>query len=254
MNDLDKNESDERGRRIDMVKIDEIVLNPDHPRKFIDDDILRAYAESIKIVGILQPILVQKDEDDKIHLVVGETRVRAAKMAGKKNIPAIFLNPKAKANFLVLFLIENIHKTPLTPLEEGEALYQLRSKFRFSDRELNLITGKSKKEINELIEFNNLPDNVKEYCRRTDPKKVTKRKLQQIAKIEEIETFDGFALYPLFHSRPQRARVEIAQDRAKSLNKTLNEIVKKGHQGCDCQGIKTELKKINMRVWRALER
>jgi ParB/RepB/Spo0J family partition protein len=254
MNHLDKQGCEERSRRIGMVRIDEIIFNPDHPRKIIDEDILKAYAESIKIVGILQPILVQKDEDDKIHLVVGETRVRAAKMARKENIPAIFLNPKAKANFLVLSLIENIHKTPLTPLEEGEALYQLRSKFRISDRLLNLITGKSKKEINELIEFNNLPDNVKEYCRRTDPKKVTKRKLQQISKIKEIETFDGFALWPIFHSRPQRARVEIAQDKAESLNKTLNEIVEKGHQGCDCQGIKTELKKMNMRVWRALER
>jgi ParB family chromosome partitioning protein len=119
MTEFNNNRCEEKGRKIGLVKIDEILFNPDHPRKIIDDDILKAYAESIKIVGILQPILVQKDEEGKIHLLVGEMRVRAAKMAGKNDIPAIFLNPKAKANFLVISLIENIHKTPLTPLEEG---------------------------------------------------------------------------------------------------------------------------------------
>lgn len=252
MNDLKKNGCEERGQRIGLVKIDEILFNPDHPRKIIDDDILEAFAESIKIVGILQPILVQKGEDGKIHLVVGEIRVRAAQMAAKTEVPAIFLNPGAKANFLVLSLIENIHKTPLTPLEEGEAMYQLRSNFRFSDRDLIRITGKSKKEINELIEFNNLPENVKEYCRRTDPKKVTKRKLRQIAKIENIETFDGLNLWPLFHSREQRPRDEIVKDKALSLNRTLDKLKKEDLKYCGKDEFKTELKDLDKKVWEVL--
>jgi ParB family chromosome partitioning protein len=225
MTDFNNNRCEEKGRKIGLVKIDEIIFNPDHPRKIIDDDILKAYAESIKIVGILQPILVQKNGDDKIQLVIGEMRVRAAKMAGKKAIPAIFINPKVKANFLVLSLIENIHKTPLTPLEEGEALYQLRSKFRFSDRLLSLITGKSKKEINELIEFNNLPENVKEYCTRIDAKLVTKNKLRQIAKMEEIDKADEYNLYSLFH-RQRRYSIEVAKDKAMNLNKDLRRLEK----------------------------
>jgi ParB/RepB/Spo0J family partition protein len=252
MTDFNNNRCEEIGRRIGLVKIDEIIFNPDHPRKIIDDDILKAYAESIKIVGILQPILVQKDGDDKIQLVIGEMRVRAAKMAGKKAIPAIFLNPKVRANFLVLSLIENIHKTHLTPLEEGEALYQLRSKFRILDRLLNLITGKSKKEINELIEFNNLPDNVKEYCTRIEAKLVTKNKLRQIAKKEAINKADEYALYSLFH-RGRRHCIEVAQDKANNLNKNLMKLNKTGMLKVNKEFIETELNELTETVREVLK-
>lgn len=57
MNDLNKNGCEERGRRIGLFKNDEIIINPDHPRKIIDDDFLEALAESIKLVGVLQPML-----------------------------------------------------------------------------------------------------------------------------------------------------------------------------------------------------
>jgi ParB family chromosome partitioning protein len=252
MNDLNTKKCEERGRRIGMVKIDEITFYPDHPRKIIDDDFLEALAETIKIVGILQPILVQKGEDGKIHLVAGEMRVRAAKMAAKTEVPAIFLNPEAKANFLVLSLIENVHKTNLTPLEEGEALYQLRSNFRFSDRLLNLITGKSKKEINELIEFHNLPDNVKEYCTRVDAKLVTKNKLRQIAKKEAIDTADEYALYSLFH-RERRHCIEVAQDKANNLNKNLMKLNKTGMLKVNKEFIETELNELTETVREVLK-
>ena len=96
MRDLKKIKCDEKGNRIDSVKIDEIIFNPDHPRKSMND--LDALAETIKMVGVLQPILVQKGGDDKIHLIAGERRVRAAKIAGKTEVPAIFITPKAKVN------------------------------------------------------------------------------------------------------------------------------------------------------------
>ncbi len=250
MSDLNKKECEEKHQKIGLVLIDEIIFNPDHPRKIIDDDLLAAIAETIKIVGILQPILVQKDEDEKIQLVAGEMRVRAAKMAGKTEIPAIFLNPKAKANFLVLSLIENIHKTHLTPLEEGEALYQLRANFRFSDRELNLITGKSKKEINELIEFNNLPDNAKKFCSLRGSKFMTKRKLRQLLKIEGND--DEGVLLNFFYNKQQRPRDEIVKDKALSLNRTLDKLKKEDLKYCGKDEFKTELKDLDKKVWEVL--
>ena len=70
MSELEKKECEERDQKIGLVKIDEIIFNPDHPRKSMNN--LDALAESIKMVGLLQPILVQKDEDGKIHLIAGE--------------------------------------------------------------------------------------------------------------------------------------------------------------------------------------
>jgi ParB family chromosome partitioning protein len=253
MNYMQNKKLNDEDRTVASVKIDEISFNPNHPRKCIDSKSLEDLAKSIKLIGILQPILVQKDEHGKIHLVTGERRVRAAKIAGKMEIPAIFVNQKSEAKSIIISLIENMYKTHLTPLDEGGALYQLKSEFRCSDRLLMQITGKSEKEINELLEFNNLPDNVKEFCRDIEPERVTKRKLRQISKIEDLEKIYDMGLWNLFYSRQRRYRGEIVQDKAKNLQKTLGKLDEFDfkHSGKE---MKTELSALNKTVWEILHR
>jgi ParB family chromosome partitioning protein len=159
MNETQNKNSDNGGKTIVSVKIDEIIFNPNHPRKCID---LEDLARSIEMVGVLQPILVQKSEDGKIHLVAGERRVRASIKAGKTEIPAIFVNLNSAASNIIISLIENIYKTQLTPLDEAEALKQLKYKFLVSDRLLKAITGKTKKELKEIWKINSLSKRVKE--------------------------------------------------------------------------------------------
>jgi len=95
------------------VNLDEIVSDPNQPRKFYNEKALEALAETIKARNVLQPILVREGEDGQIHLLAGERRVRAAKMAGKKKIPAIFTNPNLRPNSVEISLIENLHRESL---------------------------------------------------------------------------------------------------------------------------------------------
>jgi ParB family chromosome partitioning protein len=251
MNDMKNNEFKDKGKTIGYVRIDEIVLDPNLPRKCIDKESLEVLVETIKMVGVLQPILVRKDDDGKIHLVAGKKRVLAAKMAGRREIPAIFVNLKNEASSIIISLIENIYKTQLTPLDEGEALGRLKSDFMYSDQSLMKITKKSEKEIKELLEFGNLPDNVKEYCRDIEPSRITTYKLRRVLKLENLEKADGMILWDYFYSRQRRYRGEIVQDKAKSLQKTLEKLdaFDFKHTGKE---MKTELMALNKAVFKIL--
>ena len=240
-------EVNENCKTIGLVNIDEIIFNPDHPRKTFNHVSLESLAQSIKMMGILQPVLVNRDWQGKIHLIAGERRVRAAKMAGKTQVPAIFVNPLNETIRSAIALIENMQKEPLTPLDEAECFHEFRHTLRISDKELMAWTGKSKKEIDELIELNALPDNVKKYYRRGDhhPGILTKTKLRQIAKVENLEDREGLELYDLFYRKRERDKEEIAKDKAKSLNRTLSDLAEQGDQGCEKEEMKTELRELN---------
>jgi ParB family chromosome partitioning protein len=162
MNETQNKNSEDGGKTIASVKIDEVIPNPNHVRKCIDCESLEALAETIKMVGILQPILVQKDEDEKIHLVAGERRILAAKIAGKTEIPALFVNLNSAAGPIIISLIENLNKAKLTPLDEAEAIQRLKSEFLISDRLLKPITGKTKKDLKDIWKINSLSKRVKE--------------------------------------------------------------------------------------------
>ena len=238
MNDLNKRESEEKGHRIGLVKIDEIIFYPDHPRKSIDN--LDTLAESIRMVGLLQPVLVQKDDDGKIRLIAGERRVRAAKRAGMKEVPAILINPKV--NFILISLIENIHKNRLTPLEEAEALQRLKSEFMFSNRLLKPIAGKSEKELKEIWQINSLSNRVKKFCQETESlygKVLAKGTLIRIAGMEDDD--DKISEIDKFRYRWPRTNEEIAKDRIKEFNKTLGDIKEREDQGSEKYEIENEL-------------
>jgi ParB family chromosome partitioning protein len=252
----EKVEVNENCKTIGLVKIAEILSNPDHGRKTFNQASLESLAQSIKMVGILQPILVRKDEEGKIHLIIGERRVRAAKMAGKTEIPAIFVNPKTAIISSALSLIENMQNEALTPIDEAESLHNFRYNLKVSDRALIPWTGKSKKEIDELIELNTLPNNVKAYCRRGDhaPQILTKRKLRQIAKVENLEVREDIQLYDLFYCKRSRDKEQIAKDKAKSLNRTLSDLAERGDQGCGKEEMKVELREVNRNVVEVLKK
>lgn len=99
------------------IPLDEIEDNPYQPRKEFDEESLKELAESIKIHGVIQPIVV-REEDNKIVLVAGERRLRASKLAELEKIPAII---QTKGQALEISLIENLVREDLTPFEEADA-------------------------------------------------------------------------------------------------------------------------------------
>ena len=107
-----------------LVPLDEVEVNPNQPRTRFDEEALTNLADSIREVGVLQPIAVMRLEDAGYRLIAGERRLRAAKRAGLAEIPAV-IRTVDDVGSLTQALIENIQREDLSPLEEAAAYQQL---------------------------------------------------------------------------------------------------------------------------------
>jgi ParB family chromosome partitioning protein len=138
------------------VPVDAIEPNPDQPRSVFDPDQLDELAESIKAVGLLQPIVVRPLGADRYELVMGERRWRAARTAGLTHIPAI-VRATEEADRLRDALLENIHRVQLNPLEEAAAFQQLLTDFGCTQEELATRIHRSRPQISNTIRLLKLP-------------------------------------------------------------------------------------------------
>lgn len=149
----------EEGPRLRELPVDAISPNPHQPREGFDEETLRELAESIRDVGLLQPVVVRPVGPDRYELVAGERRVRAARMAGLAHIPAV-IRDTAEADRLKEALIENIHRVQLNPLEEAAAYRQLLDDFDITQEELARRLGKSRPVISNALRLLALPPAV----------------------------------------------------------------------------------------------
>ena len=117
-----------------MVKITEVEPNREQPRKNFNEDALLELADSIKQFGIIQPLVVQK-QDDYYEIIAGERRWRAAKLAGLKEVPVIIKNYTEQER-VEIALIENIQREDLNPIEEAMAFKRLLTEFDLKQDEL----------------------------------------------------------------------------------------------------------------------
>lgn len=143
----------------DEVLLSAIKPNPKQPRTVFDEDSLKELAASIKEVGVLQPPVVRKSSADTYELIMGERRVRAAKLAGLTSIPVI-IRQTPDNELLREALLENIHRSQLNALEEAAAYNQLLTDFGYSHEELATKLGKSRPLISNTIRLLNLPPSV----------------------------------------------------------------------------------------------
>jgi len=134
------------------------------PRKNFDNDNHKTLVESIKLKGILQPILVRSTGEEKFEIIAGERRWRAAKDAGLEHVPAI-LKECTDKEALELGLIENVQRHDLNPIEEAEAYQKLMVEFEYKQKELSEVIGKSRSHIANVLRLNSLSEKVKEYVR-----------------------------------------------------------------------------------------
>lgn len=137
---------------------DDIRANPKNPRQVFDDDELTELAESIKEFGLLQPIVVRQTPDG-FELIMGERRLRAARLAGVGTIPAIVRQTEDDA-MLRDALLENIHRVQLHPLEEAAAYQQLIDEFGVTHEQLAQRIKRSRPAISNSIRLLKLPARV----------------------------------------------------------------------------------------------
>jgi ParB family chromosome partitioning protein len=164
-----------------LVPVDEILPNPQQPRQYFDPDSLEELAESIKERGVLQPILVRRDEAGKIVLVAGERRLRAARMAGLERVPAVVTG----GNEAEIALIENLQREDLKPVEEAEALWRMMKEHGYTHEQLARVIGKARTTVTETLSLVRLPEEIREECRRADS--YPRRLLVEIAKLPTQE-------------------------------------------------------------------
>ena len=144
----------------DQIDINLIDPNPRQPRTVFDPDALQELVASIKEIGILQPPVVRKS-GARYELIMGERRLRAAKIAGLKRIPVI-IRQTPNNELLREALIENIHRSQLNALEEGAAYAQLLNDFNCTHEELASKLGRSRTVITNTMRLLNLPTSVQQ--------------------------------------------------------------------------------------------
>jgi len=146
--------------QITELSVESILPNPDQPRTSFDELDIKGLAASIQAVGLLQPIIVRR-ADDNFYVVAGERRLRAAKQAGLKKIKSIVIEADEVKN-LTLALIENIQRTDLNPIEEGEAYKVLINRFNLRQQDIAAQVGKDRTTITNTLRLLQLPPEIQE--------------------------------------------------------------------------------------------
>jgi len=156
--EFDLTAAEEKGE-LKQLKIEDVVRDEEQPRKEFNKDAINALAASIKEHGVLQPIVVTK-EDGKYKIVAGERRWRASKIAGLKKIPAIIRTLDSQ-NRLELSIIENAQREDLNAIELATAYAKLKSQFNMTAEDIAEKVGKSEASIIGTMRLLNLPDEAK---------------------------------------------------------------------------------------------
>ena len=147
------------GARYQEIPVSAITPNPRQPRRTFDEDALEELAESIREVGLLQPVVVRAGGPGRYELVMGERRWRASQRAGLTEIGAI-VKQTQDDDLLRDALIENLHRQQLDPLEEAAAYQQLLDDFGATHEELARKVGRSRPHISNTLRLLNLPPAV----------------------------------------------------------------------------------------------
>ncbi len=133
--------------------------NPRQPRSHFDEDGLASLTASVREIGVLQPILVRRTDEDEYELIAGERRWRAARRAGMATIPAI-IRTASDSKSLEQALIENLNREELNPLEEAAGYQQLIEDFDLTHDQLSARVGKSRVAITNALRLFQLPPSV----------------------------------------------------------------------------------------------
>jgi ParB family chromosome partitioning protein len=141
-----------------ILKINEVEPNKKQPRKFFNEEALAELSDSIKLHGIVQPLVVSK-EKDYYEIIAGERRWRAAKMAGLKEVPVV-IKDYSPQEIMEVALIENIQREDLNPVEEARAYQGLIKEYNLKQEEVAEKVSKSRTAITNSLRLLKLDDRV----------------------------------------------------------------------------------------------
>jgi ParB family chromosome partitioning protein len=140
------------------LEINLITANPYQPRREFSNEKLTELADSIRIHGIIQPLLA-REIDGKYQLIAGERRLRAAKLAGLTTVPVV-IKEMSEQSMMEVAIVENIQRENLNPIEEAEAFRRLMNEFYLTQDDIAKKVGKSRPAIANTLRLLNLPKEV----------------------------------------------------------------------------------------------
>lgn len=148
------------GGSILLVPTDEIIPNPNQPRKVFNQNELDALADSIRNNGIIQPLVVRKNNNDEYELISGERRLRAAVKVGLETVPCVLMS--VSDNDSALFaIIENIQRDNLNYFEEAESISRLVNDYSMTQEEISKRLGKSQSYLSNKLRLLRLSDELR---------------------------------------------------------------------------------------------
>lgn len=196
-----------------LISLELLDPNPEQPRVEIGD--LTDLTSSIKEKGVLEPLLVKPSKvSGRWMIIAGERRWRASKAAGLKDVPCIEMDVDDRA-VAEIALIENMQRKDLTAWEEADGLAALCEKFGYTHEDVARKVGKSRTTVTEALSIANLPEKIREECRRADIS--VKSTLLQI-----VRQPDEASMYQF-----------VSEVGAKSMTRDAARAMRKAKQGAD---------------------
>lgn len=150
------------GNGVLAIPVEKIRRNPYQPRENFDPEKLDELASSIKVHGIIEPLVVSKDGDGSYELISGERRLRAAKKAGLLAVPVV-IKELARRDKLEVAIIENIQREDLNPMERAKSYQRLVDEFRYTQEDVAKRVGKSRESTANSLRLLKLPAKIQEY-------------------------------------------------------------------------------------------
>jgi ParB family chromosome partitioning protein len=147
------------------LPVSSLKPNSFQPRTHFDETAISELSESIRIQGLIQPIVVSPEADGSYSIIAGERRWRAAKRAGLETVPVVVREVADDGERLELALVENLQRSDLNPLEEAEAYLLLQEKFRLSQEEVASRVGKARTTVTNALRLLKLPEEVRDLLR-----------------------------------------------------------------------------------------
>lgn len=186
LDDIQNNAAEAPGRREVELPIEEIRPNPYQPRKEFDKKALEELSESIKTHGIFTPLLVRKSVSG-YDLITGERRLRAAKMAGLKTVPAIQVE-FTEEQMMEIAILENVQREDLNPIEEAAAYESLIQKLGYTQEKLAERVGKSREYCANIMRLLKLPEDVQSMVVN---KQLTMSHVRPLLSLNEEEIYEA---------------------------------------------------------------
>lgn len=216
----DEQEEIKEGEVIQNLKLIDVEPNKNQPRRSFDNEKIEELAVSIKEYGVIQPIIVTKEEDH-YKIVAGERRWRAAKKAGIVEIPAIVRTYSEQTNREIA-LIENIQREDLNPIEKASAMQELLNKYNLTQSQLAEKLGVSRSGIANTVRILNLDEKVKELAKEG---KLSEGHCRSLLRIEDPEKQYKTAIYMIESGdsvREAEKQIEVKQFVSKPAKKVAN--------------------------------